>query len=51
MTRLCISCEQNPPRPLPDPIPDDTDVMFTEALTGRSLYCQPCFDAGDEEEQ
>lgn len=42
---LCISCGLSEPRPLPDPIPDDTEVMFTESMAGRSLYCQVCFDA------
>lgn len=48
MSNLCVSCEQRPPRPLPDPIPLGEKVMWSEAVCGYGLYCQECFDADDE---
>lgn len=41
--RLCLACQHNPPRELPDPIPDGAEVTFIEAVAGCALYCQTCF--------
>jgi hypothetical protein len=45
----CLACEHNPPRPLPDPIPDGHLVSFSEAVAGCALYCQHCFDQMEDE--
>lgn len=48
--RLCLACEERPPRTLPDPIPELHLIMWSEGIVGYGLYCQKCFDAADEEE-
>lgn len=48
---LCLCCGERPPRWLPDPIPEGTEVMFTEMMAERGLYCQECFDAQEEPSQ
>lgn len=46
---LCLACSHNPPRELPDPIPEGSEVMFTEAIAGCALYCQDCFNQMEDE--
>lgn len=45
---VCFACETNPPRALPDPIPEGWPVMFSEMMAGRGLYCEACFESGIE---
>lgn len=39
----CVLCK-HPVRPLPNPIPEGTEVMLTEAILGKAVYCQQHFD-------
>lgn len=47
MTARCLVCETNPPRPLPYPIPEGHEVMWSEMMADKSLYCVECFEEAD----
>lgn len=47
----CAACRGPVDRVLPVPLPDGYECMWSEALCGRALYCQKCYDgtaANDE---
>ena len=46
-TEMCVACDQPVDRVLPKPIPEGYDCMWSEAMCGRALYCQACFDDAD----
>ena len=46
----CASCGNPVDRNLPNPIPDGYECTWSEAMCGRALYCQSCFDEIELEE-
>lgn len=48
---LCAAeCGKRVDRTIPNPIPEGFELMWSESMTGRALYCQACFDKPDPEE-
>ncbi len=45
--RQCMDCEGPIDRTIPNPIPDDYELMWTESLTGQAHYCRKCFERAD----
>lgn len=39
----CVECGSPVDRVLPDPIPEGYECMWSEAMTGRALYCDACY--------
>lgn len=50
MSETCAACDQPVDRLLPQPIPGGYDCMWSEAMTGRALYCRACFEAESQED-
>lgn len=40
-------CGRPVDRTLPDPIPEGYELMLSEEITGRALYCAACFEAAE----
>lgn len=40
----CSGCGGRVDRVLPDPVPEGHECMWSEAVCGRALYCQSCYD-------
>lgn len=41
----CIECGKPVDRDLPDPIPEGYECMWSEAMSGKALYCHACYGA------
>lgn len=39
----CVECGNAVDRTLPDPIPEGYECMWSEAMTGKALYCLACY--------
>lgn len=39
----CANCGGDIDRTIPDPIPEGYECMWSEAMTGRALYCLACY--------
>jgi len=39
----CVECGRPVDRLLPTPIPEGYECMWSEAMTGRALYCKACY--------
>ena len=39
----CVECGKPVDRVLPNPIPEGYECMWSEAMTGRALYCLACY--------
>lgn len=40
----CVECGRDVDRTLPTPIPEGYECMWSEAMSGRALYCQTCYE-------
>lgn len=40
----CSGCGGAIDRTIPDPIPEGYECMWSEAMTGRALYCHACYE-------
>lgn len=41
----CIECGSVIDRTIPSPIPEGYECMWSEAMSGRALYCIACYTA------